>query len=97
VVDYRKSKFLSAISNSYQHPYSVNIYGGDHSTVREQHAMMWQNSRPKVMHACMEAYHEASISPRPNTGLEYRQNTIQALGCGNRLDFAIHSYHPTQE
>lgn len=63
-------------------PYSVNIYGGDHSSVREQHAMMWQTSRPKVMHACMEVYHEASISPRPNTAPEYRQNTIQALGCG---------------
>ena len=63
-------------------PYPVNIYGGDHTTVREQHTMMWKSSRPKVMHACMEAYNEGSISPRPNTGPEYRQNTIQALGCG---------------
>jgi hypothetical protein len=63
-------------------PYPVNFFGADHSMLREQHALMWQCSRPNVMHACMEAYQEGSISPRRPTGDGYRQNIVQALGCG---------------
>ena len=70
-------------------PYPVNFFGADHSMVREQYALMWQNSRPAVMHACMEAYREGSISPRRTTGPEYRQNTIQAIGAGAK---GIHSW-----
>ena len=70
-------------------PYPVNFFGADHSMVREQYALMWQNSRPHVMHACMEAYREGSISPRRVSGPEYRQNTIQAIGVGAK---GIHSW-----
>ena len=70
-------------------PYPVNFFGADHTLVREQHAYMWRVSRPAVMHACMEAYHEGSISDRGPTGAEYRQNTIQAIGCGAK---GIHSW-----
>ena len=70
-------------------PYPVNFFGADHTLVREQYSLMWQNSRPKVMHACLEAYQERSISPRGPTGAEYWQNVVQALGCGVK---GIHSW-----
>jgi hypothetical protein len=68
-------------------PYPINFYGADHAYVRESLAYARQCGAPRRMMACLEAFGwsagqgvpENRRGPVPE---EWRQNVVQALGCG---------------
>jgi hypothetical protein len=68
-------------------PYPVNFYGGDHAYVRESLGYARQCGQPRRMMACLEAYGWSAGQgvPAKSRGPlreEWRQNVVQALGCG---------------
>jgi len=66
-------------------PYPVNFYGSDFPTIREQYRLMQLNGAPKPFHACLETYkepHNPSFPRRAPIAAEFRQNYVQAIGCG---------------
>lgn len=68
-------------------PYPINFYGGDHAYVRESLAYARQCGAPRRMFACLEAFGWAAgqgvpTSRRGPLPAEWRQNVVQALGCG---------------
>ncbi|MBT7300174.1 MAG: hypothetical protein HN849_11705 [Victivallales bacterium] len=68
-------------------PYPVNFYGGDHAYVRESLNLARQTGAPKRMFACLEAFgwSKGQGVPAKHRGplpAEYRQNVVQAIGCG---------------
>jgi len=62
-------------------PYVINYMGADHSYVREGLTLMRQAGIPSPMHACLETFTHGGERRAP-VPAEYRQNVVQAIGCG---------------
>lgn len=68
-------------------PYPINFYGADHTLVRESLDYARRCGAPGPMYACLEAFgwQEGQGVPGNRRGPlpeEYRQNVVQAVGCG---------------
>jgi len=68
-------------------PYPINFYGGDHAYVRESLGYARQCGAPRRMFACLEAFGWSAgqgvpANRRGPLPEEWRQNVVQALGCG---------------
>lgn len=68
-------------------PYPVTYYGADHAYVRESLQLARLAGLPRRMFGCLEAYGWRSGQGVPGDARgpvpgEYRQNVVQALGCG---------------
>ena len=68
-------------------PYPINFYAADHAYVRESLKVAQLAGAPNRMFGCMEAFGWSKGQGVPQgargpTPAEYRQNIVQAIGCG---------------
>ncbi len=68
-------------------PYPINFYGADHTLVRESLDYVRRCGAPQPTYACLEAFGWQKGQGVPKGGRgplseEYRQNVVQAVGCG---------------
>lgn len=68
-------------------PYPINFYGADHAYVRESLGFARRCGAPNRMFACLEAFgwqagQGVPTGARGPIPAEWRQNVVQAIGCG---------------